>query len=89
MNQKQHVTKIMAISDIIEKFPASIVIMQKYGLNYENGNISQSETIEQSARGHGIDEEQIEEMIEEINDKLSEEENEDYTDFEESLGEEE
>ncbi len=89
MANKQYITKRMAFSEVIEKYPVAVEVMLKYGLHCVGCHMAATETIEQGAKGHGMDDEQIEEMVEEMNEKVKEEAEEDYKEFEENPEEEE
>lgn len=88
MADKQYITKKMTFVSIIEKYPDVVEVILKYGLHCITCHMASTETIEQGAKGHGMDDEQIDEMIDEMNEKVAEGEQEDYSEFDESLEEE-
>ncbi len=61
------ITKDMSILEIIDKKPEAIEVLFEFGLGCISCAFSQIETIEQGALGHGMSEEVIDKMIEEIN----------------------
>ncbi|MBS3113074.1 DUF1858 domain-containing protein [Candidatus Woesearchaeota archaeon] len=90
MVTKHQITKKMSFVEVIDKFPMTVEVMLKYGLHCVGCHMAATETIEEGSKGHGMDDEQIDEMIEEMNEKIAVETEEDYSDFEdESAGEEE
>ncbi|MFH1505374.1 MAG: DUF1858 domain-containing protein [archaeon] len=64
---KQHVNKDMTIGEVVQKYPASAVIMMGHGMHCIGCHVAAWETIEQGCKGHGMDDEQIAKMIDEIN----------------------
>ena len=58
------------MGDIVSKFPSSVPIMLEYGLHCVGCHVNAFETLEQGCRGHGMPEEEIEEMIERINEEI-------------------
>ena len=89
MVKKQYVTKNMTFGEVIEKYPVAIEVMLKYNLHCIGCHMAATETIEQGAKGHGLDDEQIEEMIEEMNEKIKAEAAEDYSEFSNESSDEE
>ena len=64
---KQPITKEMTILEIIDKKPDSIEVLFEFGLGCIGCAFSQVETLEEGALGHGMSEEMIEKLVEEIN----------------------
>lgn len=64
---KQPVTKEMTIGDAIKAFPEIAEVMLGYGLQCVGCAINPYETIEQGARGHGMDDMMIGDMLKQIN----------------------
>ena len=67
----QAVTKDMTVADIIAKYPFAADIMQSYGLSCFGCAVNTLESVEMGAKGHGIPEERMEEMVEEMNSVIS------------------
>ena len=68
MDQKTAlVTKNMIIKDVIEKFPISAEIMESYGLHCVGCSANTSDTVEVGAKFHGIPDEEITAMVNELN----------------------
>jgi hybrid cluster-associated redox disulfide protein len=61
------ITKDMSILEIIDKKPEVIEVLFEFGLGCISCAFSQVETLEQGALGHGMSEEVINKMIEEMN----------------------
>ena len=51
----QKVTKEMNIMDIVQAYPQSIEIFQKYGLGCIGCAAARFENLEEGAKGHGFD----------------------------------
>lgn len=58
------------ITDIIEKSPRATELLTEYGINCVNCILKQFETLEIGAQLHGMSEEEIDKMVEEINQEL-------------------
>ena len=67
----QLVTKDMTVADIIAKYPFAADIMQSYGLSCTGCSVNTMESVEMGARGHGIPDERVEEMVREINEAIA------------------
>ncbi len=65
---KQLVTKDTTIGEIIQRWPASVEIMQSYGLHCIGCQVNVFETLEQGVLGHGMDEEVVNSLLNELND---------------------
>lgn len=61
------VTKDMVISDVVRNYPQSVDIMLRHGLHCFGCGVSLYETIEQGALGHGMPEEQLDALVEDLN----------------------
>ncbi|MFH1586322.1 MAG: DUF1858 domain-containing protein [Candidatus Diapherotrites archaeon] len=70
----ENVTKEMTLGEVITKFPQTAEIMLKYGLHCVGCHVATSETIEQGAMAHGLDEEKIEAMLKEMNEVAGQDE---------------
>lgn len=68
---KENINKSMTLGEVVEKFPESAEVMMNYGLHCIGCHVASWETIEQGALGHGMDEKEIEKMVNEINEKIS------------------
>lgn len=69
-NEKIKANKDMSFFELIEKFPKSTEILQKYGLHCMGCMMAKVESVEQGCKMHGMEDEQIDKMIEEINGKV-------------------
>jgi len=61
------ITRDMTIGEIIMKFPGTARVMLKHGLHCVGCHVAASETLEQGAKAHGMDDEQIGKMVKEMN----------------------
>lgn len=67
MTEEKKINKEMTIGEVVVKFPEAIPIMMKYGLHCVGCHVAAYETVEQGAAAHGMDEEQINKMLEDMN----------------------
>ncbi len=63
----QTITKEMMIGDAVSQYPAIADVFLSYGLHCVGCHVNAYETIEQGAMGHGMNEEEVAEMIAEAN----------------------
>ncbi len=61
------ITKKSIIGDVLKKYPQSADVMFKHGLRCIGCHVSAFESIEAGCRVHGMDEEQIDVLVKEIN----------------------
>ncbi|MFH1978419.1 MAG: iron-sulfur cluster assembly accessory protein [Candidatus Aenigmatarchaeota archaeon] len=61
------VTKSMTIGEVIQTFPKSSEIMLEYGLHCVGCHVNPYESIEAGARGHGLDDKVIDNIVNDIN----------------------
>jgi hybrid cluster-associated redox disulfide protein len=61
------ITKNMTISEAINKNPNAAHLLFKYGFHCAGCAFAAMETIEQGCKAHGMNDEQIEKLIEELN----------------------
>lgn len=71
-NSSKPIEKNTLISDITNKYPRSTDLLIEYGLYCVNCPLKQFETIEEGAKVHGMNDQEIEKMIKEINMELLE-----------------
>ena len=64
----------MLIGDVIKKYPHAVSIMLEHGLQCVGCHVNPYETIEQGAMAHGMDKEDVDKMIKQINDQAPKEE---------------
>jgi len=67
------VTKEMTFGAVLEKHPGAAMVMLKYGLHCIGCHVAYTETIEQGCMGHGMNSEEIKEMVDEINELIEHE----------------
>ena len=67
---KEKITKDMQLGELVSRFPEAAQIMLKHGLHCIGCQMAAWETIEQGAKGHGMDDKQLEKMLKEMNDAL-------------------
>lgn len=70
----QFITKDMTISEVIEKYPSTIETLLMTGVHCIGCHVSYFETLEQGMKGHGMTDEEIDDVIKEMN-KIVQEEN--------------
>ena len=63
------ITKDMLIGELIKRHPRSVEIMMEHGMQCVGCHVATWETIEQGAKGHGIN---VNELIKELNNQLGE-----------------
>ena len=67
-NKKQYVTKDMLMSEIVERYPELIeVLTYDYGLHCVSCFAAEMETLGQGALGHGMSDEEVDQMLETLN----------------------
>lgn len=64
---QQFITKDMAISEVIEKYPSTIETLLMTGVHCIGCHVSYFETLEQGMKGHGMMDEEIDQVINEMN----------------------
>ncbi len=62
------ITKDMTMGEIIEKFPFASEVMLSYGLHCVGCHVNPYESLENGALGHGMSDEEISSLIQELND---------------------
>lgn len=67
----QKITKDMTFAEVLEKYPQAAEVMFGYGLHCIGCHGAAFETIEQGSKMHGLDDKKINEMIEEMNNKIA------------------
>ena len=72
----EKINKKMMIQDIVEKHPEVADIMVDAGMHCVGCAIAASESLEDGAKSHGLDDEQIDEMVKKMNEKIDEGEKE-------------
>ncbi|MBS3050881.1 MAG: iron-sulfur cluster assembly accessory protein [Candidatus Aenigmarchaeota archaeon] len=66
--QTQSITKDMTMGEIIEKFPFASEVMLSYGLHCVGCHVNPYESLENGALGHGMSDEEVNSMLQELND---------------------
>ena len=70
MQNKMKITKDILILDLMEQNPElATILTEKYGLHCIGCMAASMETLEQGALAHGMTDNQIDKMIEELNKK--------------------
>ncbi len=64
------ITKDTTISEALEIFPRAAEIMQNHGLHCVGCHVNVMESIEGGAKGHGMDDEAVEQIISDINEAM-------------------
>ena len=68
---KKLITKDMLIGDIAVKYPKAVPVMFKHGMHCIGCGMTAYESLEQGCLAHGMGEEEINKMVEEINKVVS------------------
>ncbi len=68
------VTKEMTIGDVVQKYPKTADVMLSYGLHCIGCHVNPFEAIEGGAKGHGMSDDDIDTMINEMNAVVAEQE---------------
>jgi hybrid cluster-associated redox disulfide protein len=63
----EKITKDMGITEIVQKKPEAAEIMMEAGMHCLGCMASQYESLEQGCKVHGMDDKQIDSMVEKIN----------------------
>ena len=69
----QLITKDMTIGDVVSKYPSVIEPLQAAGVHCVGCGASYIETLEEGFKGHGMPDEEIDNVIEQLNDTIKEE----------------
>lgn len=67
VNAKTEVTRETNLGEVVRKHPKTAEIMLEYGLHCAGCFANQFDTVEQGAAVHGMDEEEMDEMLFRIN----------------------
>ncbi|MBR9682867.1 MAG: DUF1858 domain-containing protein [Candidatus Aenigmarchaeota archaeon] len=68
------ITKEMNIEDIINKYPEVSDVMIDAGLHCIGCAVAASESLENGGKAHGLSDEQIDDMVKKMNEKIKEKE---------------
>ena len=71
------VTHDTRIADIVRAYPDAAPIVMSYGLHCIGCHIGEFETLEQGCKGHGMTDETIQELVDELNEFIKTEGGED------------
>lgn len=69
----EKITKDMTLGDCIKKHPETVGVFMKFGLHCVGCHVAAFETIEQGAKGHGMSDEDVENMLKEMNEEVEKE----------------
>ena len=70
---QQHITKDMTIGDVVSKYPSVIEPLQAAGVHCVGCGVSYMETLEEGFKGHGMSDEEINSLLEQLNNSIKEE----------------
>ena len=70
-NKQITITKDMNLGEVVFKYPEAAEILTDYGLSCVGCFASSFDTIEQGAKIHQLDDEELDEMIERINEVVN------------------
>lgn len=68
-----YISRDILVSEIVEKSPKAVELLSLYGLHCTNCFFNSSDNIENGAKMHGMNDEEIDIMIDEINTELAKE----------------
>lgn len=68
METQQLINKDMTMGEIIEKYPFASEVMLSYGLHCVGCHVNPYESLENGALGHGMSDEEIASLLQELND---------------------
>ncbi|MCP8322713.1 MAG: DUF1858 domain-containing protein [Candidatus Methylarchaceae archaeon HK02M2] len=71
MSKEKAVYKDMTFGELLHSYPQAGMILMRYGLHCIGCHIGVMETIEQGAKAHGLSDDDIDKMIEEINKEVA------------------
>ena len=74
--KKPFITKDMLVSSIVSNYPTTVSIMLAYGLHCFDCGASEVETLEQGTLGHGMSEDDLEMILNDLNEEAEKEEKE-------------
>ena len=72
MMAEDKITRDMAFSELLQKYPQAAPIMMKHGLHCIGCHAAAFETVEQGCTAHGMKEEDIEKLLKEMNKAVKE-----------------
>jgi len=67
------ITREMNIGEVVQRYPSSVEVLLAAGVHCVGCHVSYSETLEQGFRGHGMSEEEIDQVVTDLN-KMAQEE---------------
>jgi len=71
MENKMKITKDILILDLVEQNPElATVLVDEYGFHCVGCMAASMETLEEGAQVHGLDKKEIEEMVNDLNQKI-------------------
>ena len=70
--KKIKITKDMTLGEIVMKYPEAAEVMMKHGLHCVGCHMAAWETVEQGAASHGMTKKEIDKMLKEMNEAVSE-----------------
>lgn len=68
---KSLIAKEMTLGEVVSDHPECVETMLSYGLHCVGCHVAHSETIEEGAKAHGMSDEEVAKMVEELNDAVS------------------
>ncbi len=64
------ITKDMTLGEVVTKWPPTAAVMMEYGLHCIGCAVATWETVEQGARGHGMNDETLDKMVKDMNESI-------------------
>lgn len=65
--KEKKIHKDMKIGEVVKAYPAAAEVMMEYGLHCIGCHVAEWETLEQGCKAHGISDQEIKKMIDELN----------------------
>lgn len=69
-SKEEEITKDMMIGDVVQKHPETALVMMKHGMHCVGCHVAAHESIEQGCKGHGMDDQEIEKTVKEMNEVI-------------------
>jgi hybrid cluster-associated redox disulfide protein len=67
--QETKISKNMTFGELLKQFPKAGPVLMGYGLHCVGCHIGVTETIEEGARAHGLDDDRIDSMMKDLNEQ--------------------
>jgi hybrid cluster-associated redox disulfide protein len=65
-----HIDRTMILGDVVEQYPEAAQIMPEYGLHCVGCFANKFDTVEAGCKIHGMDDDEIDEMVDRVNNEI-------------------